>query len=138
MGRGSCATDMARCWPPRGSTRATPPTGSLSRPTDPDAAARDLKAGVESALTVAPLAVIVTDTLGRAWRNGQVDTAIGAGGGIDPLLDLAGSVDSHGRRLAVTAPAVADEVAAMADLVKGKLPAGRWPSSGVGPPRRRR
>ena len=92
-------------------------------PTDPDAAARELKAGVESALTVTPLAVIVTDTLGRAWRNGQVDTAIGVAG-IDPLLDLAGSVDSHGRRLDVTAPAVADEVAAMADLVKGKA-AGR-------------
>jgi coenzyme F420-0:L-glutamate ligase/coenzyme F420-1:gamma-L-glutamate ligase len=66
------------------------------------------------------VAVLVTDTAGRAWRNGQTDIAIGAAG-IHPLHDYAGRHDPHGNQLAVTAPAVADELAAAADLVKGKL-----------------
>jgi coenzyme F420-0:L-glutamate ligase/coenzyme F420-1:gamma-L-glutamate ligase len=63
--------------------------------------------------------VIVTDTAGRPWRLGQTDIAIGAAG-IDPLQDLRGGVDASGRPLEVTMPAVADAIAAAADLVKGK------------------
>jgi coenzyme F420-0:L-glutamate ligase/coenzyme F420-1:gamma-L-glutamate ligase len=72
--------------------------------------------------------VLVTDTAGRAWRHGQTDLAIGAAG-LEPLHDLAGHEDGYGNELAVTAPAVADEVAAAADLVKGKL--GRRPAAVV-------
>jgi coenzyme F420-0:L-glutamate ligase/coenzyme F420-1:gamma-L-glutamate ligase len=64
--------------------------------------------------------VVVTDTAGRAWRTGQTDIAVGAAG-LEVLHDHAGVLDPHGNELAVTAPAVADEVAAAADLVKGKL-----------------
>ncbi len=62
----------------------------------------------------------LTDTAGRAWRNGQTDLAVGVAG-IEPLDDLAGMTDSYGNRLEVTAPAVADELAAVAELVTGKL-----------------
>jgi coenzyme F420-0:L-glutamate ligase/coenzyme F420-1:gamma-L-glutamate ligase len=65
------------------------------------------------------VAVVITDTLGRPWRNGQTDVAIGVSG-LAPLADLRGSVDSAGRRLSATVTAVADEIAAAADLVKGK------------------
>ena len=63
---------------------------------------------------------LVTDTAGRAWRDGQTDIAIGAAG-LEPLDDHAGRVDGYGNELAVTAPAVADELAALAELVSGKL-----------------
>ena len=66
------------------------------------------------------VAVVVSDTAGRAWREGQTDIAVGAAG-LDVLDDHAGLVDDYGNELAVTAPAIADEVAAAADLVKGKL-----------------
>ncbi|HIW62996.1 MAG TPA: coenzyme F420-0:L-glutamate ligase [Candidatus Stackebrandtia excrementipullorum] len=87
-------------------------------PLDPDASARELRAGLKERLEV-DVAVVVTDTLGRAWRVGQVDTAIGVAG-MAPTLDLRGAVDSYGNDLSVTMTAVADEVAAAADLVKGK------------------
>ncbi len=64
--------------------------------------------------------MIVTDTAGRAWRTGQTDLAIGVAG-IEPLDDHAGRVDPYGNPLAVTAPAVADELASVAELVTGKL-----------------
>jgi coenzyme F420-0:L-glutamate ligase/coenzyme F420-1:gamma-L-glutamate ligase len=67
--------------------------------------------------------VVVTDTFGRPWRNGQTDLAIGAAG-VLPLESLAGGFDAYGNTLAVTAPAVADEIAAAADLARTKL-AGR-------------
>ncbi len=92
-------------------------------PADPDESAARLKADLERALAVAPLGVVISDTLGRAWRLGQLDTAIGVAG-LPPLVDLAGSADASGRTLAVSAPAIADEVAGLADLVKGKA-AGR-------------
>ncbi len=63
--------------------------------------------------------VIVSDTLGRAWREGQTDQAIGAAG-IYVFEDLRGSVDAEGRPLVVTMPCVADELASATDLVKGK------------------
>lgn len=91
-------------------------------PDDPDDAAARLRRGVEAAAGVTPLGVVVTDTLGRAWRNGQTDTAIGISG-LVPLTDAATddtAVDRYGNPLRVTAPAIADEVAGAADLVRGK------------------
>jgi coenzyme F420-0:L-glutamate ligase/coenzyme F420-1:gamma-L-glutamate ligase len=63
--------------------------------------------------------VIVTDTLGRPWRVGQTDAAIGAAG-LAPLRDYRGETDTFGNQLEVTLAAIADEIAAAADLVKGK------------------
>ncbi|WP_156756715.1 coenzyme F420-0:L-glutamate ligase [Actinokineospora pegani] len=88
-------------------------------PLDPDASAEGLRAGLRERLGVA-VAVVVTDTMGRAWRVGQTDAAIGSAG-LAVLHRYAGSTDAHGNELVVTAIAVADEVAAAADLVKGKL-----------------
>jgi coenzyme F420-0:L-glutamate ligase/coenzyme F420-1:gamma-L-glutamate ligase len=96
----------------------TPHGTVLLLPTDPDASARALAAGLRELLG-ATVGVIVSDTLGRPWREGQTDTAIGAGG-VRVFEDLRGTTDAEGRPLAVTMPCVADEVAAAADLVKGK------------------
>jgi coenzyme F420-0:L-glutamate ligase/coenzyme F420-1:gamma-L-glutamate ligase len=88
-------------------------------PEDPDASARALRERVldQSGRNVA---VIITDTAGRAWRTGQTDLAVGLAG-LEPLDDHAGRTDSYGNRLSVTAPAVADELASVAELVTGKL-----------------
>lgn len=91
-------------------------------PVDPDASARGLRARVRE-LTGAAVAVVVSDTTGRPWRNGLTDQAVGAAG-IAPLEDLRGRDDGHGNILDATVTATVDEVAAAADLVKGKL-AGR-------------
>jgi len=91
----------------------------LLLPRDPDASARVLRERLLAG-TGRNVAVVVTDTAGRAWRNGQTDQAIGAAG-LDVLHDYAGRVDGYGNELAVTAPAVADEIAAAGDLVKAKL-----------------
>jgi dehydro coenzyme F420 reductase / coenzyme F420-0:L-glutamate ligase / coenzyme F420-1:gamma-L-glutamate ligase len=88
-------------------------------PLDPDASAARLRAGLAAALGV-DVAVVITDTMGRAWRVGQTDAAIGVAG-LSVLHRYAGTVDRHGNELTVTEVAVADEVAAAADLVKGKL-----------------
>ncbi|WP_440201344.1 coenzyme F420-0:L-glutamate ligase [Amycolatopsis orientalis] len=88
-------------------------------PADPDASALALRNGLRERLGV-EVAVVVTDTMGRAWRVGQTDAAIGASG-LRVLHGYAGEVDSQGNELAVTEIAVADEIAAAADLVKGKL-----------------
>ena len=88
-------------------------------PEDPDASARALAADLRR-LTGARVAVIVTDTMGRAWRTGQIDLAIGAAG-MRVSVGYDGAVDRQGNELLVTDVAVADEVAAAADLVKGKL-----------------
>ncbi|WP_295652220.1 coenzyme F420-0:L-glutamate ligase [uncultured Dietzia sp.] len=88
-------------------------------PEDPDASARALSADLRR-LTGARVAVIVTDTMGRAWRTGQIDLAIGAAG-MRVSVGYDGAVDRQGNELLVTDVAVADEVAAAADLVKGKL-----------------
>lgn len=90
----------------------------LLLPLDPDASARALCAGLRDALGVR-IGVVVSDTLGRPWRIGQTDVAIGAAG-ILVVDDLRGSTDAAGRRLGVTMAAVADEIAALGDLVKGK------------------
>ncbi|GAA1602617.1 coenzyme F420-0:L-glutamate ligase [Actinoplanes couchii] len=86
-------------------------------PADPDASARALRAGFAArGLTVA---VIVSDTMGRAWRNGLTDVALGAAG-IDALLDHRGQFDPYGNELSLTQMAVVDELSAAAELVKGK------------------
>lgn len=91
----------------------------LLLPLDPDADARALQADLHSR-TGARVGVIVSDTAGRAWRTGQTDHAIGIAG-VLPVDDHAGRVDVWGNELAVTAIAVADELAAAADLAKTKL-----------------
>jgi len=96
----------------------TPEGTVLLLPEDPDASARALAAGLRAA-TGAMVGVIVSDTLGRAWREGQTDSAIGAAG-VHVFDDHRGLVDSAGRPLVVTLPCVADELAAAADLVKRK------------------
>jgi coenzyme F420-0:L-glutamate ligase/coenzyme F420-1:gamma-L-glutamate ligase len=88
-------------------------------PVDPDASAARLRRGLAAQLGV-DVAVVITDTMGRAWRVGQTDTAIGSAG-LRVLHRYLGTVDRHGNELTVTEVAVADEVAAAADLVKGKL-----------------
>ncbi|KQU06290.1 F420-0--gamma-glutamyl ligase [Rhodococcus sp. Leaf7] len=88
-------------------------------PEDPDASARALRDGVLRTLGVR-VAVVVTDTMGRAWRNGQTDNAIGSAG-LPVLHKYAGGRDSQGNDLLVTEVALADELASAGDLVKGKL-----------------
>ncbi|MEU5695406.1 coenzyme F420-0:L-glutamate ligase [Actinosynnema sp. NPDC020468] len=88
-------------------------------PVDPDGSASALRSALAGLLGV-DVAVVVTDTMGRAWRVGQIDAAIGAAG-LTVLHRYAGTVDGQGNELVVTEVAVADEIAAAADLVKGKL-----------------
>lgn len=90
-------------------------------PHDPDASAAALRNALRKKRGV-DVGVVVTDTMGRAWRNGQTDAAIGAAG-VPVLYGYAGAHDAHGNELRVTEVAVADEIAAAADLVKGKLTA---------------
>lgn len=94
----------------------------LLLPLDPDASAARLRAAVRER-TGTDVGVVVSDTLGRAWRLGQTDVAIGAAG-VRVVEDYAGRRDPYGNDLHVTAVALADELAAAADLVKTKL-AGR-------------
>ncbi|OHU80007.1 coenzyme F420-0:L-glutamate ligase [Mycobacteroides chelonae] len=88
-------------------------------PTDPDGSAAAVRAALSRQLGV-NVAVVITDTMGRAWRNGQTDAAIGSSG-IPVLYGYAGAKDKHGNELQVTEVAIVDEIAAAADLVKGKL-----------------
>jgi coenzyme F420-0:L-glutamate ligase/coenzyme F420-1:gamma-L-glutamate ligase len=87
-------------------------------PVDPDASARGLRDGLGARFGIAP-AVIVSDSFGRAWRQGTTDVAIGVAG-LAPLLDLRGTADQRGYRLQSTLVAVADELAGAAELVMGK------------------
>ena len=96
----------------------TAPGTVVPLPVDCDASARSLRESVWSR-TGRNIAVVVTDTAGRAWRVGQTDIAAGCAG-LLPLHDLAGTPDGWGRELQVTAPAVADEVAGAAELVLAK------------------
>lgn len=91
----------------------------LLLPVDPDASARALRAALAEQ-TGLRLGVIVSDTAGRAWRDGQTDFALGCAG-LSPTEDLRGADDTHGQRMEVTVRAVADQLAGAADLVKGKL-----------------
>lgn len=95
------------------------PAGTVSLlPEDPDRSAARLRAAWEKAFGV-PLAVIISDTFGRPWREGVVNVALGVAG-LAPLLDYRGQPDSHGRTLQVTVVAMADELASAAELVMGK------------------
>lgn len=90
----------------------------LLLPVDPDHSAGELRRGLTE-LTRAKIAVIITDSFGRAWRSGQLDVAIGCAG-IDPLIDERGQTDRDGRELNATIQSVADEIAAAADLARAK------------------
>lgn len=88
-------------------------------PLEPDASAHLLREAIHERLGV-EVGVIISDSMGRPWRAGIVDNAIGVAG-LSAVTDPRGALDSYGNRLAVTQVAVADEIAAAADLVKGKL-----------------
>jgi coenzyme F420-0:L-glutamate ligase/coenzyme F420-1:gamma-L-glutamate ligase len=104
-----------------------PPGQVALLPEDPDRSAGRIRAGLRRRRGVT-VAVVVTDTFGRPWRDGLTDVAIGAAG-ISVLDDHRGRVDPHGHPLEMTVTAVGDEVAAAAELVKGKL--GGAPVAGV-------
>jgi coenzyme F420-0:L-glutamate ligase/coenzyme F420-1:gamma-L-glutamate ligase len=95
-------------------SNAPEPDALVLLPEDPDASARALRA----ALPGRP-AVVITDSFGRAWRQGQCEVAIGCAG-LRPLEDWRGRPDAIGRELHATVIAIADEAAAAADLVRGK------------------
>jgi coenzyme F420-0:L-glutamate ligase / coenzyme F420-1:gamma-L-glutamate ligase len=112
----------------------------ITLPVDPDDSARRLRTGLRG-LTGSRPAVVITDSFGRAWRTGQCDVAIGCAG-LEPLDDWRGRVDIRGRELHATVIAVADELAAAADLARSKdamqpailvRGAGRWVTDDDGP-----
>ena len=88
-------------------------------PLDPDASARRIRQGVREA-TGAEVAVIISDTFGRPWREGAANVAVGAAG-LEALWDYRGQKDDYGRELHSTTIAVADELASAAELVTNKL-----------------
>jgi coenzyme F420-0:L-glutamate ligase/coenzyme F420-1:gamma-L-glutamate ligase len=92
--------------------------GLVLLPRDPDASARSLRARLHEHLGHRP-AVLITDSFGRAWRHGQCDVAIGCAG-LSPLEDWRGRHDALGRELKATWIAVADQLAAVADLARSK------------------
>ena len=87
-------------------------------PEDPDRSARRLRDGIR-ARTGFEVAVVISDTFGRAWRRGVTDVAIGCAG-IRAVVDLRGTADALGRELVATEICVVDEIAAAAELVMGK------------------
>jgi len=100
------------------SSNASDPDTVIVLPEDPDASARALRARLAQ-LTGATVAVLITDSFGRAWRHGQCDIAIGCAG-MAPLDDWRGRTDADGRPLQATWLAVADAAAASADLARTK------------------
>jgi coenzyme F420-0:L-glutamate ligase/coenzyme F420-1:gamma-L-glutamate ligase len=96
----------------------TAPGTVVLLPGNPDESARRLREALRARLGLT-VGVVITDTMGRPWRAGQTDTAIGAAG-VLPVRDHRGEPDSFGNTLEVTLTAVADEIAAAGDLVKGK------------------
>ena len=100
----------------------TAPGTVVLLPEDPDGSARRLRKALSEQRGErrgVSVGVVITDTMGRPWRTGQTDAAIGVAG-IAPLRDHRGQADTFGNLLEVTVAAVADEIAAAADLVKGK------------------
>jgi coenzyme F420-0:L-glutamate ligase/coenzyme F420-1:gamma-L-glutamate ligase len=95
----------------------------LLLPEDPDASAVALSSALQTRFGV-PIAVIVSDSVGRAWRNGVVGLAIGAAG-LPALLDLRGRPDREGRPLEVTQVGLADQIASAAELLMGEADEGR-------------
>lgn len=98
-------------------SNAAPGTAVLL-PHDPDRSAHGIRMALEAATGV-DVVVVVSDTFGRPWRRGLVDVAVGISG-MEAILDLRGTTDAAGRELHVTEIALADEIAAAADLVMGK------------------
>jgi len=96
----------------------TAPGTVVLLPEDPDGSARRLRKALSERRGVS-VGVVITDTMGRPWRIGQTDAAIGAAG-LAPLRDHRGQADTFGNPLEVTIAAVGDEIAGAADLVKGK------------------
>lgn len=94
------------------------PARAILLPEDPDRSANRIRLRLQHRFG-ASIAVIVTDTFGRAWRRGLVDVAIGVAG-MEPIDDLRGSTDTFGKVLEVSEVAIVDEIAAAADLVMGK------------------
>ena len=88
-------------------------------PVDPDASARRIRDTIRERLGV-DAAVLVSDTFGRPWRNGAINVSIGVAG-FNPVVSYVGEFDPHGNELHTTTIAVADELAATAELVTGKL-----------------
>jgi len=114
-------------------------------PRDPDRSAAAIRDAIAAAIRINAVAVIVADTFGRPWREGAVNVALGAAG-LRALLDYRGCRDPYGRTLASTMIAVADEIAAAAELVMGKTAqvpvaivrgAGEWLGDGSGADLRR-
>jgi coenzyme F420-0:L-glutamate ligase/coenzyme F420-1:gamma-L-glutamate ligase len=99
-------------------SNASRPEELVLLPRDPDASARGIRARLRE-LTGAAVAVLVTDSFGRAWRHGQLDVALGLAG-MQPLDDWRGRADAGGLELRATWLAIADGVAACADLVRAK------------------
>ncbi|MBM3945730.1 MAG: coenzyme F420-0:L-glutamate ligase, partial [SAR202 cluster bacterium] len=91
----------------------------LLLPDDPDASARRIRAEIMADEDVKTLGVIVSDTFGRAFREGHTDVAIGVAG-MDAMVDYRGSKDAVGKELRVTYMALADELAGAAEVVMGK------------------
>lgn len=91
----------------------------ITLPRDPDGSARLIRSTLESRVG-GPLAVIVSDSFGRPWREGSTNVAVGVAG-IEPLDDARGRGDDHGRVLQGTVVAVADEIASAAQLVMGEF-----------------
>ena len=97
-----------------------PGEGTLALlPVDPDASAEGIRAGIRQRLG-RDVGVIISDTFGRPWREGAVDVAIGVAG-MDPMKDYRGQEDAYGQMMRTTVIAVADELAATAELVTGKV-----------------
>jgi coenzyme F420-0:L-glutamate ligase/coenzyme F420-1:gamma-L-glutamate ligase len=87
-------------------------------PENPDASARTLQAQLSAAFGV-HVGIVISDTFGRAWREGLVNVALGVAG-VSPLIDYRGQTDADGKLLQATIIAIADEIASAAELVMGK------------------
>jgi len=100
-------------------SNAPAPDTAVLLPLDPDASARALRDALLADAAEPPLAVIISDTFGRPWRQGLVDVALGSAG-IEPIRDWRGTPDLGGRELTITATATADQLAAAAGLLMRK------------------
>jgi len=96
----------------------SPEGTAILLPADPDGSARELRKALASAFD-ADVGIIISDTFGRAWREGLVNVALGVAG-LAPLIDYRGETDANGRPLQATIIARADELASAAELVMGK------------------